>query len=490
MRALRAAATVAVVAAVAGLGLAAGAEPQHVEPTFAYLGAPTMPFVPRGSFVTSSWFCPGVPSGGDDRSGSGGDDRSGSAGGGSVILTNPTDAPIEGSVTIYTSAPDAAPASRAVTIPARTNTSVDMTELQPTGSYLSALVEIDGGGGFVEQLALHPAGNAVSPCANATSSNWYFAHGFTVDGSTEQLVLTNPYPDAAIVDVGLATAQGVRSPGTLQGLVVPAQSVQTVDLAEFARDEPTIATRVEATRGRIVAGRSQHFAGGDRRGYSMALGAPSLSGQYYFAEGETGPDIDETYSVYNGSDQDVTVDVVFLGVGVASEFLNDTQLEVPAGEVVELSTADVANLPDGRHGAVFSTFSEGSIVVERVLTRPAGQSIATTVVMGSPPGLASQRWSSAVGTDVAVEDVIVVLNVDAVETTVSVSTLGPGGFVPVPGLEAVPLAAGGVTSIGIEDATALGKPFIVESAQRLFVERLLPRRADLRGRSASFLLAG
>jgi hypothetical protein len=83
-----------------------------------------------------------------------------------------------------------------------------------------------------------------------------------------------------------------------------------------------------------------------------------------------------------------------------------------------------------------------------------------------------------------------VLSLDPHPTTVSVSTLGPGGFVPVPGLEAVPLAAGGVVSIGIEDPSALGKPFVVESAQRLFVERLLPRREDLRGRSSSFLLAG
>jgi hypothetical protein len=222
----------------------------------------------------------------------------------------------------------------------------------------------------------------------------------------------------------------------------------------------------------------------------MSLGAPDLSSQYYFAEGEQGPNINETYSVYNGSDQDVTVDVVFLGVPVTTDFLNDTQLELQAGEVAELSTADVENLPTGRHGAVFSTFADKSIVVERTLTRPAGNSIATTLVVGAPPGLASQRWSSSLGTDVAVENVIVVLNVDAVPTTVSVSTLGPGGFVPVPGLESVALAAGGVTAIGIEDPTALGKPFVVESAQRLFVERLLPRGEDLRGRSASFLLAG
>jgi hypothetical protein len=460
-----------------GLGIAGRGEPEVVEPTFAALGAPTMPFVPRGSFITSSWFCPGVPAGGDDL-------------GGSVILTNPTDAPISGQLTVFTSAPDTPPVSQAVRIPARTGSTIDLTTLQTTGSFLSALVEIDGGGGFVEQRAEHPDGNAVSPCANAASSSWYFAEGFTLGGSTVGIVLTNPFPDAAIVDIGLATAAGVRNPGALQGVVIPGRSVQVVDMGQFARDEAIIATNVQATRGRIVAGRSQHFAGAGRLGYSMALGAPDLSSQYYFAEGEQGPEITESYSVYNGSDQDITVDVVFLGVPVAEEFLNDTQLEVDAGEVVELSTADVEGLPTGRHGAVFSTFTDRSLVVERTVTRPAGESIATTLVLGSPPGLASQRWSSSLGTDVAVENVIVVLNVDAVDTTVSVSTLGPAGFVPVPGLEEVPLAAGGVTTIGIEDPTALGKPFIVEGAQRLFVERLLPRREDLRGRSASFLLAG
>jgi hypothetical protein len=36
----------------------------------------------------------------------------------------------------------------------------------------------------------------------------------------------------------------------------------------------------------------------------------------------------------------------------------------------------------------------------------------------------------------------------------------------------------------------LGKAFVVESGQRVFVERLLPRSAELRGRSGSFPLAG
>ena len=478
MKPMRSVAGVVVAVALVGLGITGREQPVELEPTFAALGNPTMPFVPSGSFITSSWFCPGVPSGQADV-------------GGVLKITNPADDPIAGRITAYTTDPNAAPVDQPVTVAARSTVTVDLDALQPTGTFVSALVEIDGGGGFVEQIAQHPAGNAVSACANATSSNWWFADGFTVDDSTARLVITNPFPDAAIVDVRFVTSDGIRRPSRLQGYPVPGRSIQVITLGELgARDEPLLAAQVSASRGRVVVGRAQHYVGGGRLGFSMSLGAPSLSSQYYFADGEAGPGIVEQYAIYNPTDTDVTVDAVFLGLPATPDFTNDTQVEVPAGRVVVLDTADVANLPAGRHGAVFSTFAADSIVVERVITRPAGDSVATSVVMGSPPNLATTRWSASVGTDIAVEDALVVLNVDSVDTTVTVSSLGPGGLVPVPGLEQVPLGAGALMTVPFTDPSLLGRAFVVESGQRIFVERLLPRGPELQGRSGSFPLAG
>lgn len=484
------AAVVAVVLALAGLGLASRHEPVVAPSTFASLGRPTMPFVPTGSFITSSWFCPGVPAGEADV-------------GGSVTIANPTDEAMTGTVTAYTTspgdsstgAPAAAPfAVRDITVDPRSTITVDLLEMQPSGAFVSAVVEINGGGGFVEQMARHPAGDAVAACANAASSDWYFADGFTVDGSTERLVLTNPYPDAAIVDIGFVTSDGVRRPSRLQGYPVAGRSVQVVELG--ARDEPVVAAQVQASRGRVVAGRSQHYIGGGRLGYSMTLGAPSLTTQAWFADGERGEGITEHYSIYNPTDEDIVVYPVFLGAPVSAEFTNDREITVPKGRVVTFDTADEPNLPAGRHGIVFSTFATSadldvaSMVVERVITRPAGNGVATSVVMGAPPELASRRWSAAISTEVALEDAIVVLNADNIPTTVTVSTLGTGGLVPVPGLENLPLGAGSVITIPITDPSAFGVPFVVTSEQSLFVERLLPRGADLRGRSGSYALAG
>ena len=45
----------------------------------------------------------------------------------------------------------------------------------------------------------------------------------------------------------------------------------------------------------------------------------------------------------------------------------------------------------------------------------------------------------------------------------------------MPGLDAVPLPAGAVITLPIDDPSALGRAFVVQSPQRLYVERLLPR---------------
>ena len=84
----------------------------------------------------------------------------------------------------------------------RASTTVfDLAQMQPQGTFISAMVEIYGGGGFVEQRADSASGSAVSPCSNSTSSTWYFADGYTVEGSKEDLVITNPFPSNAIVSI-------------------------------------------------------------------------------------------------------------------------------------------------------------------------------------------------------------------------------------------------------------------------------------------------
>ena len=101
-------------------------------------------------------------------------------------------------------------------VPSRDTFHVDLLTVQPSGTYLSAMVEITGGGGFVEQQADHPDGSAVSPCSNSTSGTWYFADNYTLNDSKEDLVITNPFPDDAIVDFTFNLGAGRLQTSTLR----------------------------------------------------------------------------------------------------------------------------------------------------------------------------------------------------------------------------------------------------------------------------------
>lgn len=453
--------------------------PVEVQPTFATPGAPTLPFVPKQQFLSATWYCAGVPlaDGGQ---------------GGEVVVANTGDTPLTGTVTAFTDAEGAEPAVTTFEAPARGTAVIDVAALQPQGTYASAMVEVEGGGGFVEQRAVHTDGAAVSPCSNSTSSTWYFADNYTLNGSQEDLVITNPFPDDAIVTITFAVPGGTRSSQELTGFPVPGRSVVVIPENPYMpKDEAVLAADVTATRGRIVTARAQQYLG-ERQGFSLTLGAPSASPQWYFVDGETGGDTYyERYSIYNPNDHDVTVTATVLGLPLDSTVDNQREDTVPAGEVVSFTMADFEGLPDGRHHLEFNTFTADGVVVERAITRKAGEGFVTSVSFGAPQVFGGyNRWSMAIGTDLAVDNVVLVSNLDG-DGTVTVKALGPGGEVAIPGLEAVPLPALGVVAISIpDDAAALGVPLIVESTNRIIVERALPRGPELRGRSASLALPG
>ena len=439
-----------------------------------------MPAVTDTGALTGSWFCPGVPASGED--GVGGD----------VVISNRDSEQLVGRFTILT--PDGVGAEQEFSVDPWAHTTVDVDAFV-TASFASVIVEIDGGGGVVEQRAMHPAGDSVAPCSNDTSSEWYFADGFTVDGSVETLILTNPYDDAAVVDLGFATESGDATPSAFQGFTILPKSVKTIRIAELgARDEPVIAVRVEAISGRIVVGRAQHYVGGGRLGYDISLAAPALRDQFWFADGEQGEGITETYAVYNPTDSDVEVDVVLLGLPLEANFGDLPLIEVPSREVVVFDVADeslVGPLPDGRHSIVFSTQAEPAIVVERILTRPAGDLVATTVVMGAPPrpdGFVATRWHVGIGPSVPTPGALVVYNVDNLDGTITIESVGPAGPSAVDSLTDIPIAPGEVITIDLEDPDVLNRELIISATNRVFVERLLSRGGDLPGRSGSWAL--
>jgi len=478
---------VVAVAAGAVLGALALERRTPEVPVFADTLEPGTPMVPGGDAVGgATWFCGGTPALGA---------AEGGEYGGEVIVTNTGESPSSGTVTVFSV--NSAPIALPVSVEPRSQTVVDLDAVV-VGNYVSAMVELDRATVSVEQKALHPAGDAVVSCANSTSARWFGADGFTAEGSDLRLLITNPYLSPAIVDIGISTQAGPRSPGSLQGFVVPPRSLRVVNLEEAGfRDEPVVGFEVSAATGRVVVAKDQHFLGAGRLAHLTSMASPALDSQWWFADGEKGAGVSERLVLFNPTDADVEADIMVLGLGTvpsadgASQVpveLAPTTLSVPSREVVVFDTAGLPGLPDGPHGFLVSTRSTASIVVERVVTRPAGDSVTTSVVLGAQPRALSSRWIVPVTPAIPLEDALVVLNASAEAGTVDVLSIGPGGEEPLPGLSDVPLAANSVLSIDLLDPVSVGRPVIVVSDQPILVERRLERSATSSGRGGSLAL--
>lgn len=414
----------------------------------------------RSNARASTWFCPGVP--GNDESISG-----------LLVVSNAGETPVGGTITRF--AQDGLARSQRFAIPARSTLDVDALA-GVRSPFVSVLVESQGAPIAVEQRTLHRAGDAVTPCASSPSGSWFLADGFTGADSLEQVVVTNPSLDSAILDITFVTASGERSPQSLKGVVIPPESLRVFDMAELdARNEATVAVSVKTTVGRVIVGRSQHYLGRGRLGYTMSLAASGSSDRWYFADGEKAERVSEEFVIFNprSTDQQLT----FIVSSDDGESLEPLVVTAPARRVTKFAPTTLGALASGRYSTVITaTSTDGStsagVVVERVATRQIEKSTASAVVLGSPQP--ARSWIAPSGTAVGVDDSLRIFNPGAVSAVFRITYLGPAGDVAVAGYEEVSLAPGASTSVNLPietDSTTVS----VTASEPIVVHRRVSR---------------
>ena len=454
------------VSAVAGL---VALERRTVDPST--LNAATRATSPefRRDAKASTWFCPGVIGNDDQVSGL-------------LVISNFAEVPVGGTITRFVV--DGVARQQRFAVPARSTLEVDALAGLKSG-FVSALVESQGAALVVEQLTVHRAGNAVASCASTPSGTWFLADGFTGADSIDQIVVTNPSLDSAILDVSFVTAIGERNPQSLKGLVVPPESVRVFDLAGLdARNEVIAAVAVRATVGRVVVGRSQHYLGRGRLGYTMSLAASATSARWFFADGEKSASVNEEYVIYNPSatDQQLTF-ILADDQGVA---IDPVTVTAPGRRVTKFAPSGLSALLDGRYSAIISATSSVDqsasagasagefVVIERVTTRQEEKSTASAVLLGAPS--ASRAWVATSGVAIGVADALRVFNPGSLPATFRVSYLGPAGDVSITGYEEVLLAPGASASVLLGAETA-STAVSVTSNEPIVVQRRIDRGA-------------
>lgn len=437
-----------------------------------------VPVIATESRLTTSWYCPGVPA--NDASITG-----------VIIVSNSSDLDITGTITLLSN--NQQPVINSFSVPALSSASLDAIA-GIDSKFVSAIVEINGAVGSVEQRIVHPAGDSVALCANVPAQDWFFADGFTGADSIEQIVLTNPFTDATVVDVSFVTLETKREPANLQGFVLPPRSVTVLSMDEQgARNEKVLAVSLRASSGRFVAGRSQHYLGQGRLGYTMSLGASATSPQWWFPDGEKNANVVEQLVIFNPGDSDRTLSVVFITTGEVTASIEPATITAPAGRVVTLNTASLPSLPNGRYGILVATAdiptdlgaagTPDDIVVEKVVNRGDGKTIGTSVVLGMPTSAISTTWVAPSGTTAGLDDALVVLNTTADVATIGVQSIGPAGAVALSGLESIVVPGSGLVTITLPAGLPVGE-LILRASALVVIERLFARGHDLVGRSA------
>jgi Family of unknown function (DUF5719) len=336
-----------------------------------------MPAVARAGALASTWYCAA---------------GTGDAGGmadHSVTVFNPGDRGVGVTVTVYggvvaSSSPTTAEAPEAPPAPVGTPAAAARGFLIPGGDQVelrlgdlvaaplvAALVEANGGPVAVEHRVTGPHGVDVGPCASGTAPVWHLASGATTRDARELVVLFNPFPTDAIVDITFDTDAGSREPVRFQGFPVAAGTVVGVDIGDDVAREPQVSATLRTRAGRVVAERLQEFDGSlGPEGLAVALGVPEASTAWAFSDGVVDDSRAERIVVYNPGNQRAEVEVQVLPTSDEPAPLPQPfRLSVRAGTFAVVDYGAEERVVAGvAHATMVRSINGVPVVAERAMT--------------------------------------------------------------------------------------------------------------------------
>jgi hypothetical protein len=454
-----------------------------------------MPTASGADALASTWFC------------AGGTAEEDGAANQTVVVYNPTDRPTSGTITVVPSKGKTETVAKEVG--ARSQVRVELTEVVQA-PYASALVEFRGGEVVVEHVVRGPTGSDAAPCASFASDEWHFAAGASTIDADDVLVLFNPFPEAATVDISYALAGGLRrTPSAVQGLQVPARSVVAVSSREIKlAPEPQVSATVVARAGQVVVDRIQTFNGEGARGtdaeveaekfkqegLSVTLGVPRTASTWLFPFGTKHEGLHERFVVYNPSAEQAEVDVA-----VTLEDPGRNGVVDPFAVTVNPQSWAVVDL-DGEsriptqvpHATVVSARNGVPVVAERVLVTTAPfDTVDVAITPGSP--LVSDRWIFAAGgnKEGEVAEWISVLNPGTATTEVQLGAVVDGKVLAMGEDSTLTLRPGQHRQVKLPDSIQADRVTIqVFAGPPVAAERLLIRSGGGRTSTAMGVPAG
>ncbi len=243
-------------------------------------------------------------------------------------------------------------------------------------------------------------GLAVAPCT-PTGDSWWFAGVDTSVGSISRLVLSNPTPAVAVVDLTFYGPKGIESAVGARGIPIAPRSRQSLDLARFAPGRDALTLRVKATRGRVAAAVNLARVNGvSPAGNEWLASSEPPATEVLVNAGDSG-DGEQHLVITNPSGREALVQVRVLDVNGPFTPKSLTNLRIKPGRTVVKNVS--ADTEASAAALLVTTDQEQSIVLASLLSENASapvdlSSSSSSQVLDGPaviPAFAGTRLSLA-----------------------------------------------------------------------------------------------
>jgi hypothetical protein len=245
-------------------------------------------------------------------------------------------------------------------------------------------------------------GLATATCLPARTDAWLLGGGATV-GESSVLVLVNPDPVEAAVDVTVLSAEGAVDARPGRGLRVPAEGRLLVPLEELAPDRSATAVRVQATRGRVASAlRHSRVSGATAGGLDYAASADGPQDELVVPALPAGPG-GRAVLVANPGETDVAVQLELTAAD--GQFVPGglSEVPVPAQSTVTVAlTGELAATP----AAVRVTSTGGPVLAAGLLSQSGADDVRDFGYVAAVPGLTTPALVPDVPVDGATTSVL------------------------------------------------------------------------------------
>lgn len=302
-------------------------------------------------------------------------------------------------------------------------------------------------------------------CPRVVSENWYFPAGSSSLGYDERILVRNPFPDEAVVNVSFYTPTGRTTKANLAEVPVSAGETEFIAVNDYLRQQPVLGVSVHAERGRVVAWRAMFAESEDRPdGVIYGLGSTSATTEWYFPEGAVGQGLEEVITLLNPNKREAIVTIELATGDGPLQPPKLAEIRVPPGTIKPVSLPETLSARDqdlGTVGATVTSTNGVGVVAERTVWYAADRTGVTSVIGAREPGLSWLVPPAAASTPA---DALMLLNVSGRAATVSISLLRQDGAPLTPGsLQAVRVKPGARIRVLLRDLTG-GRPMVVVAA--------------------------